>query len=74
MNFPCFVYERASGFTEYAEDMPYKHNQAYNLTYISKNPDSEDFLRKIIFSFSSIRYNRHYTANNLNYDSFIIYN
>ena len=73
MNFPCFVYERASGLTEYAEDMPYKYNQSYNITYVSKDPDTEVMLKKIAMGFPMIRYNRHYTANNLNHDTFILY-
>jgi hypothetical protein len=73
MNYPCIVYERASGLTEYASDSPYKYSQAYNITYISKDPESEDIIKKLAFAFPTIRYNRHYTANNFNHESFILY-
>lgn len=73
MTFPCFVYERASGLTEYAENSPYKYNQSYNIIYVSKDPDSEEMLRRIAFAFPTIRYIRHYTANNLNHDLFTLY-
>ena len=73
MKYPCIRYERASGLSEQANNMNYKFNQAYNIVYISKDPDSEEIIKNLMFYFPMIRYVRHYKADNLNHDLFTLY-
>lgn len=73
MTYPCIRYERSSGLSEYASNFTYKFNQGYNLTYISKDPDSEEIIKSLLLMFPTIRYVRHYTADNLNHDLFTLY-
>lgn len=70
---PCIIYERSSGLSEYADNKTYKYGQAYNIKWISKDPDCEDKIRAMLDHFPMSRFNRHYTDNNLNYDVIIIY-
>ena len=39
LQYPCIVYSRANADTEYASNLPYKFNFAYQVTYISYDPD-----------------------------------
>lgn len=73
MTYPCFVYERSSGLSHMADNGTYNYRQAYNVTYITKDPDSLDMIRKFVFKFSLSRYNTHFTSDNLNHDSFVVY-
>lgn len=73
MTYPCIRYERSSGLSEYASNYTYKYNQAYNILYISKDPDSEGIIRQLLQLFPTIRYVRHYIADNLNHDLFTLY-
>lgn len=72
MKYPCFVYNRSTGQTLYAENMSYRFTQQYEITYIDKNPDSE-MIEKLAKHFPMIRYNRHFTNDNLNHDVFTLY-
>ena len=56
----------------YADNKTYIYRQAYQLMYIDSNPDS-DIKDKLIEHFECISYNRHYVADNLNHDVFILY-
>jgi hypothetical protein len=72
MNYPCIRYERDRGQHTYADNRTYIYRQAYQLTYIDKDPDS-DIPEKLIESFEEINFNRHYVADNLNHDVLILY-
>lgn len=72
MQYPCIVYNRSSGDTLFADDLPYRFTQSYEVTIIDKNPDS-GLPQRLATTFPMIRFNRHYTAENLNHDTFILY-
>ena len=72
IKYPCIIYTRRSGDSLYANDMPYRFTQSYDVTYIDRNPDS-DTLLKIATGFPMVRYDRHYTADNLHHDTFVLY-
>lgn len=72
MQYPCIVYKRSSGDTQFADNAPYVFTQSYEITVIDKNPDSP-LPYKIATGFEMIRFNRHFTADNLNHDTFILY-
>ena len=71
MKYPCIVYSRNDGRTEFADNEPYRVTKRYEVTYISRNPDDTviDEIAKLPMSI----YDRHYTADNLHHDTFQIY-
>ena len=62
MKYPAIRYERSRTDTDHADNLPYR---------IDRNPDSE--ITKAILKLPLCSYNRHYYADNLNHDVFIIY-
>lgn len=72
ISYPCFIYERNTGDSKYADNSSYRFTIQYKVTYISTKPDSEEILKKLA-SLPMSRYDRHYTADNLNHDVFNIY-
>jgi len=71
LSYPCIVYARNSGETQFADDNPYTYTKRYGLTVIDKNPDSE-ILDKIA-TLPMCTFDRHYTADNLNHDTYNLY-
>ena len=71
MKYPAIRYERARVDNWHANNVPYVHAVGYELIVIDKDPDSKvvDYVSKL----PMCRWNRHYTADNLNHDVFIIY-
>lgn len=72
MNYPCIVYKRSTGKTQYANNMPYEYDQKYSVTYIDKEPDS-GMVEKIAMAFPKCYYDRSFVYENLNHDVFSIY-
>lgn len=72
MKYPCIRYSRDRGMHIRADNKTYIYRQAYQLIYISNNPDN-DIVDKLIEHFSEISYNRSYVADNLNHDVLILY-
>lgn len=71
ISYPCIVYSRENGDTEYASNLPYKFDIGYQVTYISRDPDDE-ILYKIAM-LPMCRYDRQYKSEDLNHDVFRIY-
>lgn len=71
MNYPCIVYARSAGDTQFADNHPYIHKVRYEVIVIDKNPDSE-IPNKVAY-LPMCLYERHYTADNLNHDVYTIY-
>lgn len=71
MTYPCIVYERSRIEADFADNLPYNFRDRYQVTVISKNPDSE--LPKKIASLPMCAHDRHYTASNLHHDVFNLY-
>lgn len=72
IKYPCIIYERSSGDTQYADNQSYIYRQSYTVTVIAKDPDFE-VVDEIPKHFPMCRSNRHFTADNLNHDVFVIY-
>jgi hypothetical protein len=71
MKYPCIVYHRDDEDKKYANNKPYKHKTSYQVTVISKDPDS-DILSKIsALPLSS--YDRFFTADGLNHDVYTLF-
>lgn len=72
MTYPCIVYERGSGNSRFANNMPYTYRDQYQLTVIDPDPDNET-IDRLLMHFPMSRKGRHYTADNLNHDIINIY-
>lgn len=71
MDYPAIVYHRSDIGNDFADDLVYKQSHFYELIVIDKNPDSE--IVEAVSKLPNCRYDRHYTADNLNHDVFTIY-
>lgn len=71
MSYPCIVYERSSGKTDFASDKPYLHAVQYQVIVIGKDPDSNALAKMAMLPKCS--FVRHYTADNLNHDVYNLY-
>ena len=71
MTYPAIRYERSRINTRYADNAPYRNRIGYQITVIDRDPDSQ--ITAEIMKLPLCSYNRHYYADNLNHDVFIIY-
>ena len=71
MRYPCIVYERSTGDTQFADNNPYTFKVRYKITYIDRSPDN-DVVEKIAM-LPMCTYDRFYTADGLNHDVLNIY-
>lgn len=71
MRYPCIVYSRSQADTIFADNNPYRHVKRYTVTLIARDPDSHiyDFLAALPLC----RFDRHFTNDGLNHDSFSLY-
>ena len=70
MKYPCIVYERARLNTTFADNLPYKIDKVYYVTFIDSDPDSD--IPDKLSHFPQTVFNRHYVADNLYHDQFRI--
>lgn len=71
INYPAIVYTRSDIDNTFADDSVYMQSHFYEVTVIDEDPDS-----KIVDAVSKLptcRFSRHFTSENLNHDTFIIY-
>lgn len=71
MSYPCIVYERNRAKTEFANNKPYSYRKGYKVTVIDKNPDS--IYPDKVAQLPMCLFDRHFVADNLNHDVFIVY-
>ena len=71
MTYPCIVYSLETIDARHADDLPYMKNRSYYVIIIDKNPDSE--LVDKLSELPLCRFERYYTASNLNHWVFRIY-
>lgn len=71
MAYPCIIYSRNSGDTQFANNKPYTFNIQYRILVVDKNPDSA--IPDRIAQLPMCTFDRHYVTNNLNHDVFNIY-
>lgn len=69
--FPCIVYSRRAGKPRYANDSLYAYKKSYSLTVIDKNPDSD--IPDKILKMPLCSFDRHFTKDNLNHDTYNLY-
>ena len=70
MKYPAIVYARENIDNTFADDSVYAQSNSYSVTVIDEDPDSE--IVKAISKLPRCRFNRHFTADNLNHDTFTI--
>lgn len=65
MSYPCIIYKLDDINTEFADDQPYLRRKRYQVTVIDRNPDS--VLPDLVGSLKTSRFDRFFTADNLNH-------
>ena len=71
MQYPAIVYNLANIVNIQANNRVYNQGIAYQLVYITKNPD--DVMIKTLSKLPYCKFDRFYTADNLNHYSYTIY-
>lgn len=72
LTYPCIIYKKDTGDHMFADNSVYQFTQAYQLTFISKNPDNT-VVERILKEFKWAKYGRNYQAENINHDVIILY-
>lgn len=71
MAYPCIVYKRDDAETQFADNTHYRYTQRYQVTVIDRDPDSPIPAR--VASLPLCRFDRHYTADDLNHDVYNLF-
>lgn len=71
IDYPCIVYERNTGDTQFADNNPYAFELRYKVTYIDRSPEND--VVKQLASLPKCTYDRFYTSDGLNHDVFNLY-
>lgn len=71
MKYPAIVYSRKGIVNTHADDEVYKRDNAYEITVIDEDPDSEIAIK--VSRLQYCRFDRHFTSDNLNHDVFTLY-
>ena len=71
MKYPAIVYSRNRIDNTFANDSVYTQQKSYSVTVIDEDPDSK--IVEAVSKLPTCRFSRHFTSENLNHDTFIIY-
>ncbi|QBZ73575.1 tail terminator [Streptomyces phage RosaAsantewaa] len=71
IQYPCIVYAHDNAMTEFAGNLPYSRAKRYQVTHISRNPDTEIPDKLGLYPLSNL--NRVFIADNLHHYVFNIY-
>lgn len=71
MKYPCIVYERTSGDTQFADNNPYTFRLRYKINLICRQPEQEVLAK--LAALPMCTYDRFYVADGLNHDVFNLY-
>lgn len=71
MNYPCIKYDLRDAWARYADNIPYLTNLQWAITVIDEDPDSE--IANIFFELAQCKFDRKYSANDLNHFVFTLY-
>ena len=72
MKYPCIVYNLDDIYSQRADNLNYKNTRAYQLTCISKNPDSY-LADKLLEELPMSSYERGFKSDGLNHDVIRLY-
>lgn len=70
MSYPAILYSRDDIDNAFANNKVYMQQHVYQITVIDEDPDSE--LVEQVSQMPTARFERHYTADNLNHDVFVV--
>lgn len=73
IKYPCFIYNNNPGDVQYADNKMYKYDARYDLMYITREADHQDFVKKILRNFEMIDHDRSYRKDNLYHEVFDLY-
>jgi len=71
LSYPCIIYNRSNIESRYANNAKYNTRVRYSLMLIGRSPESE--LVEEILKLPYCSYDRFYTADTLNHDTFTLY-
>lgn len=71
LKYPCIIYERSDIDVKYADNLRYVNMVRYSMILIGRSPESDLVERLLDLPYCS--YDRFYTADSLNHDTFTIY-
>lgn len=71
LNYPCIVYSRSRGLTDFADDLPYRRSVGYKVTIIDRDPDS--LIPEKVATLPRSSFSTHFKADNLNHDVYNVY-
>lgn len=72
LSYPCIVYKLTNADIGYANDSCYKYSRRYQITLITKTPDS-DLIDLIPFSLTHCTFTNYFVSNNLNHYVYDLY-
>lgn len=72
ITYPCAIYKILNINMDHADDLVYKHIVGWQVTIIDRNPDSV-YPERLMNKFRHVRFDRSFTADNLNHFVFTIY-
>lgn len=73
LTYPCIVYTRMSGDTQYADDLGYIHFPRYTVQVISRDPDYIETIERKLLDIPMCTSDRHYVVDNLYHDTYNLY-
>ena len=72
LSYPCIVYEKSGYDIDYADNTLYRGMTHYTVKLISKNPDMDTVINKLL-EMNYCSFNRRYVSDNLYHDVFDLY-
>ena len=73
ISYPCFIMERTGAFQPRANDRNYFFRPGYQVTYINQDEPDPEMLQTILEHFGHCEYQKHFVADHLHHDVFMIY-
>ena len=70
LKYPAIVYTLSNINNSHANDNVYMTDKNYLITVIDSDPDSE--IRDKVSRIPTVKFDRHFTSNNLNHDVFVM--
>ena len=71
MQYPAIVYQRDTGESRHANNVPYSYEKRYQVTVIDRNPDS--LIPDKVAMLPLCSHDREFVADGLNHDVFTLY-
>lgn len=71
LEYPCVVYQLDRGQSEFADNKVYSHRRNYQVTFITRNPDNDEYYRLVELPLTV--FERFFIAHNLNHYVFSTY-